>query len=147
MSSDQEHWHFDKVLSSDLDVGHAAIEELLNALTASGWEGSDLFRIQMAIEEAIVNAIEHGNQRDESKKVHTVFRVTPEKVLMEITDEGAGFDHRNVADPTTDELVDKPRGRGVMLIRELMTEVVYNEIGNQVTIIKLRSASVVEPSS
>lgn len=146
MSSDQEHWHFDKVLLSDLDVGHAAIEELLNALAASGWEGSDLFRIQMAIEEAIVNAIEHGNQRDESKKVHTVFRVTPEKVLMEITDEGAGFDHRNVADPTTDELVDKPRGRGVMLIRELMTEVVYNEIGNQVTIIKLRSAAVVEPS-
>ena len=146
MSSDQEHWHFDKVLLSDLDVGHAAIEELLNALAASGWEGSDLFRIQMAIEEAIVNAIEHGNQRDESKKVHTVFRVTPEKVLMEITDEGAGFDHRNVADPTTDELVDKPRGRGVMLIRELMTEVVYNELGNQVTIIKLRSAAVVEPS-
>jgi serine/threonine-protein kinase RsbW len=146
MSSDQEHWHFDKALSSDLDVGHAAIEELLNALTASGWEGSDLFRIQMAIEEAIVNAIEHGNKRDESKKVHTVFRVTPEKVLMEITDEGAGFDHRNVADPTTDELVDQPRGRGVMLIRELMTEVVYNEIGNQVTIIKLRSAAVVEPS-
>jgi serine/threonine-protein kinase RsbW len=140
MASVQEDWVYDKILPSDLDIGHAAIEELLQALNAAGWDGADLFRIQMAIEEAVVNAIEHGNQKDQSKKVHVVFRVNPEQVWMQVTDEGNGFDHRNVADPTVEELLDKPRGRGVMLIRELMSEAIYNECGNQLTIIKLRSA-------
>ena len=137
--SDQDHWKYDKSLASDLDLGHAAIEELMIALNAAKWEGSDLFRIQMAIEEAVVNAIEHGNKRDTSKCVRLVFEVTPEKVVLDVKDEGAGFDHRNVADPTDDELVDKPRGRGVMLMRELMSEAIYNEIGNGVVMIKFRS--------
>jgi len=144
MSSVQEHWFFDKSLFNDLDVGHAAIEQLMEALNLAGWQGSDLFRIQMAIEEAMVNAIEHGNKRDPDKKVRCIFEVTTEKVVMDITDQGCGFDHRNVADPTLDDRVDQPRGRGVMLIRELMSETHYNEIGNKITMIKFRSAPVVE---
>lgn len=144
MTTVHEDWSFDKFLPSDLDVGHAAIEELMTALGAAGWEGMDLFRIQMAIEEAVVNAIEHGNKRASDKKIRLVFDVTPEKAVMAISDEGAGFDHRNVADPTTEELVDKPRGRGVMLMRELMNEVNFNEIGNQVVMIKMRSPEVPE---
>ena len=144
MTSAKEHWSYDKILPSDLELGHAAIEELMTALGAAGWEGMDLFRIQMAIEEAVVNAIEHGNKRQIDKKVKLVFHVTVEKATMEISDEGAGFDHRNVADPTTEELLDKPRGRGVMLMRELMNEAFFNELGNQVTMIKLRSVDVPE---
>ncbi len=144
MTTVQEDWSFDKFLPSDLDVGHAAIEELMTALGSAGWEGMDLFRIQMAIEEAVVNAIEHGNKKALDKKIRLVFDVTPEKAVMTISDEGAGFDHRNVADPTTDDLVDKPRGRGVMLMRELMNEVHFNEVGNQVVMIKLRSPEVPE---
>jgi len=140
----QEHWSFDKSLPSDLERGRAAIEELMAALCAAGWEGMDLFRIQMALEEAVVNAIEHGNKRDENKKVHLFFEVTPEKAVMFIADEGAGFDHRNVADPTTEELIDKPRGRGVMLMRELMNEAVFNDRGNEVTMTKFRSVEVPE---
>ncbi|MEQ1828353.1 MAG: ATP-binding protein [Pirellula sp.] len=140
MASVQEDWSYDKVLPSDLEVGHSVIEELLQALNAAGWDGTDLFRIQMAIEEAVVNAIEHGNKREVAKKVHVILRVTPQEAWMQVTDEGCGFDHRNVADPTDDELLDKPRGRGVLLIRELMSESFYNECGNQVTMIKIRSA-------
>lgn len=144
MTAVQMHWSYDKFLPSDLEVGHAAIEELMTALGAAGWEGMDLFRIQMAIEEAVVNAIEHGNKKAPDKKVRLVFDVTPEKAVMTISDEGAGFDHRNVADPTTEELVDKPRGRGVMLMRELMDEVKFNEVGNSVTMVKMRSPEVPE---
>ena len=139
-----QHWQFDQHLASDLDVGHAAIEDLMNALNLCGWEGADLFRIQMAVEEAVVNAIEHGNKRDPNKRVHIVFQVTPDKVTMMIEDQGEGFDHRNVADPTVDELVDQARGRGVMLMRELMNEALYNESGNQVTMIKIRSKADLE---
>ena len=144
MTTVQEHWSFDKTLPSELDVGHAAIEELMVALGAAGWVGMDVFRIQMAIEEAVVNAIEHGNKRDPSKKVRLVFQVTPDKATMIVIDQGPGFDHRNLADPTTEELLDKPRGRGVMLMRELMNEAYFNETGNQVTMIKMRSTEVPE---
>ena len=140
----QEHWSFDKSLPSDLELGRAAIEELMAALCAAGWVGMDLFRIQMALEEAVVNAIEHGNKRDPNKRVRLFFEVTPKKLLMLISDEGVGFDHRNVADPTTEELIDKPRGRGVMLMRELMNEVVFNDVGNEVTMTKFRSVEVPE---
>ena len=145
MTSVQEHWSFDKTLPSELDVGHAAIEELMIALGAAGWIGMDVFRIQMAIEEAVVNAIEHGNKREPTKKVRLVFEVTPDKAIMIVMDQGPGFDHRNLADPTTEELLDKPRGRGVMLMRELMNEANFNEIGNQVTMIKMRSPEEADP--
>lgn len=144
MTSVQEHWSFDKTLPSELAVGHAAIEELMVALGAAGWIGMDVFRINMAIEEAVVNAIEHGNKREPSKKVRLVFQVTPDKATMIVIDQGPGFDHRNLADPTTEELLDKPRGRGVMLMRELMNEAIFNDIGNQVTMIKMRSPEVPE---
>ncbi len=140
----QDQWLYDQILPSDLDVGHAAIEELMGGLGATGWEGMDVFRIQMAIEEAVVNAIEHGNKRDLEKKVHLIFHVTPAKANLTIIDQGAGFDHRNVADPTTEELVDQPRGRGVMLMRELMDEANFNDVGNAVTLVKLRSVEIPE---
>jgi serine/threonine-protein kinase RsbW len=137
-------WTFDKTIPSDLDVAHGAIEELMRALEAAGWPGGDMFRIQMAIEEAVVNAIEHGNKRDVSKTVHVLFHVDAERATMQISDQGTGFDHRNVADPTEEERLDKPRGRGVMLMRELMTEANFNESGNSVTMIKVRSQEVPE---
>lgn len=132
-------WKIDKWIESDLDAGHASIDELMSAVEAAGWQGRDVFHIQMAIEEAVVNAIEHGNKKDPAKQVHLEFRVDADIVEMKVTDQGAGFDHRNVADPTDDERVDQPRGRGVMLIRELMSEAEYNDCGNSVWMRKRHS--------
>lgn len=111
----------------------------MNALESAGWEGRDVFHIQMAIEEAVVNAIEHGNKRDASKYVHIIYLVDAESAEMTITDQGDGFDHQNVADPTEEERLDQPRGRGVLLIRELMTQAQYNQKGNSVWMRKERS--------
>jgi len=139
MNSRPPMWKCDKTIPSDLDAGHASIEELMNALESAGWEGRDVFHIQMAIEEAVVNAIEHGNKRDASKEVHILFVVNSDFAEMTVSDQGAGFDHQNVADPTEEERLDQPRGRGVLLIRELMTESQYNEKGNTVWMRKDRS--------
>lgn len=132
-------WKCDKTIQSDLDAGHASIEELMNALESAGWQGRDVFHIQMAIEEAVVNAIEHGNKRDATKQVHIVFVVDAQSAEMTITDQGDGFDHQNVADPTEEERLDQPRGRGVLLIRELMTQAQYNQKGNSLWMRKDRS--------
>lgn len=140
MPSIDETWFLDKWIPSDLGVAHEIIEELMQAMEKSGWPGGDMFHVQMALEEAIVNAIEHGNQRIVDKKVRVEFEVSSLQARMRITDEGLGFDHRNLADPTSEERLDKPRGRGVLLIRELMSHSEYNEPGNQVTLIKNRSS-------
>jgi serine/threonine-protein kinase RsbW len=132
-------WLVDKSIPSDLELAHGLIEDLIQAMEKENWPGGDMFHVQMAMEEAVVNAIEHGNKREVDKTVHLVLQVEKEEVRIRITDQGSGFDHRNVADPTEEERIDKPRGRGVLLIRELMTEAHYNDIGNQVLMIKHRS--------
>lgn len=139
-------WKCDKTIPSELDAGHASIEELMSALESAGWEGRDVFHIQMAIEEAVVNAIEHGNKKDASKQVHVLYVVSSDWVEMTVTDQGAGFDHQNVADPTEEERLDQPRGRGVLLIRELMTQAQYNDKGNSVWMRKDRSKDESEGS-
>ncbi|MFO0921113.1 MAG: ATP-binding protein [Pirellulales bacterium] len=143
MSSSQTEWSWrlDKYIPSSTDDGHAVIEELVHALEQSGWEGRDFFHVHMATEEAVVNAIEHGNKRDPNKTVHIDFRVSPLEVHLAITDQGEGFDPESLPDPTDEELLEKPRGRGVMLIRELMTEALYNSKGNSVVMKKVRSAA------
>jgi serine/threonine-protein kinase RsbW len=146
MMNSRPPWKCDKTIPSDLDAGHASIEELISALETAGWEGRDVFHIQMAIEEAVVNAIEHGNKRDASKEVHVVFVVDADSAEMTVTDQGDGFDHQNVADPTEEERLDQPRGRGVLLIRELMSQAQYNEKGNSVWMRKVRSKDDSESS-
>ncbi len=148
MSSSQTDWSWrlEKSIPSSSEEGHAAIEELVHALENAGWEGRDFFHIHMATEEAVVNAIEHGNKRSPDKMVHLDFRVSDDLVRLVITDQGAGFNPESLPDPTDDDLLEKPRGRGVMLIRELMTEAHYNRVGNSVEMIKRRSPPAPEES-
>lgn len=132
-------WSLHEKIPSSLDVGHATIERLIAALEANNWEGRDLFLIQLAIEEAMVNAITHGNKQSDDKVVEVEFRVTPETTFMRIKDQGAGFDPEAIPDPREDDHLECTNGRGVMLIREFMSEVRYNDRGNEVTMIKHRS--------
>jgi serine/threonine-protein kinase RsbW len=147
MTSVDSSWTLDKILPSELDAGHAVIDQLMAALETAGWMGRDLFHVQMAIEEAVVNAIEHGNKRDASKQVHVIFHVFQDRAELSITDQGNGFDHHNIADPTEEERLEQPRGRGVMLIRELMSEAKYNEKGNSLWMLKRRSPDESEDGS
>jgi serine/threonine-protein kinase RsbW len=139
MSEPQWNWVLEECIPSSLDAGHRTIDQLLNALTTWGWDGRDFFHVQMAIEEAMVNAIKHGNKEAADKTVAVQFRIGPSLVWMQLTDQGEGFDPNSLPDPTDEEHLDQPHGRGVMLIRELMTTVSYNERGNQVTMHKVRS--------
>jgi serine/threonine-protein kinase RsbW len=131
-------WSVDKRFPSDLEIAHDLIEQTIKAMEERNWAGGEMFHVQMAMEEAVVNAIEHGNKRDSQKFVHVVIHVDIDRVSIDIRDEGPGFDHRNVADPTQEDRIDQPRGRGVMLIRELMTESSYNECGNHLVMTKRR---------
>jgi serine/threonine-protein kinase RsbW len=94
--------------------------------------------IRLALEEALVNAIKHGNQMDRAKKVHISYHVRVERFEIVIADEGPGFDPNEVPDPTAPENLERCCGRGLMLMRHYMTEVCYNHRGNTVRMAKCR---------
>jgi serine/threonine-protein kinase RsbW len=131
-------WQKQMDLPSERGVTRLVTDDLLEQLGAHGWPPSDIFAIHLAAEEALVNAIVHGNQLDPAKRVHVACEVSPERAWLEITDEGPGFDPASVPDCTLEERLDVPSGRGVMLMRSFMTRIEYNAKGNSVVLEKLR---------
>ena len=131
-------WSLSKQIPSSKDAAHAAIENLLAALTDRGWDGRDFFHVQMAVEEAMINAVTHGNREAADKVVELDFKVSSQAVEVRIADQGEGFCPEALADPRDDEHLQQTNGRGVMLMRAMMNEVHFNARGNEVFMLKLR---------
>jgi serine/threonine-protein kinase RsbW len=130
---------FEVSIPSDAGAGHAVQERILGLIESVPFDDRDVFGIRLALEEAIVNAIKHGNGMDPDKTVRISCRVTQESVRVEVEDEGEGFVIEEVPDPTADENLERPCGRGIMLMRAFMTEISFNSRGNRVTLVKNRT--------
>ena len=111
-------------------------DALLEELQRKDYSEVTVFAVRLAVEEALNNAIRHGNAMDPGKTAELVYEVTDEHVDIRISDEGPGFDFEEVPDPTLDENLDKPTGRGLMLIRAYMDTVEFNEKGNELHMVK-----------
>ena len=133
-----EGWHKITDLPSERGASRLIMEELLDHLGIHGWSPSDIFAIHLAAEEAIVNALVHGNKLDPSKKVHVDCFVSPDTVRIQVIDEGQGLNPATVPDCTLDERLEVPSGRGVMLMRTFMTRIEYSAAGNSVLLEKIR---------
>jgi len=114
-------------------------QEVLGQLQQRHWVDHDIFSIHLALEEALVNAIKHGNGLDLAKRVRVRCRMSDDLVQIEIADEGKGFDPARIPDPTDLHHRECPSGRGVMLMRSFMDLVEYNERGNCVLLEKRRT--------
>lgn len=132
-------WSLQERIPSSLAIAHLRLEKLLGALRESGWDGRDYFHVQMASEEALVNAVTHGNKESLDKFVEIDFRVAVDRVRLRIKDEGLGFNPANIPDPTSDERREVVHGRGVWLIRQMMSEVTYLGCGNELVMIRYRN--------
>jgi serine/threonine-protein kinase RsbW len=124
-------------IPSDPEAARSFQEELEKQLRNSSCQEHDLFSIRLALEEALVNAIKHGNQCDRNKKVEITYSLLPDRFEITITDQGSGFDPADVPDPTAFENLERPCGRGLMLIKHYMTEVSYVGRGNTVSMAKV----------
>jgi serine/threonine-protein kinase RsbW len=135
------HWNWlhEYRLPSDTSATPSVIEDLLAHLRDHCWNEHDLFGVHLALEEALVNAIKHGNAEDAGKQVQVHCRINGQIVQIEVADEGPGFNPAAVPDPTTADHLDMPHGRGIMLMRSFMSRVQYNEQGNRVLMEKQRS--------
>lgn len=137
-------WTSLHTIPSDAAVGSELVHKLLAEMLERDWPSVELFHVQLAYEEAIVNAIVHGNGGAADKTVEVQMTCDRDSVWIQITDQGAGFDPAAVPDPTQGELLEAPGGRGVLLITEVMSEVTYNERGNQITLKKIRNTQTTE---
>ena len=85
--------------------------------------------ILIALTEAVNNAIHHGNGLDPSKTVTLGYEVHPDRIVFVVKDQGAGFDHEHLPDPTDPQNLEKPHGRGVFLMRALAERVEFDDNG------------------
>jgi serine/threonine-protein kinase RsbW len=127
----------DVVLPSDPDEARRFQDHIEQLLQAGHAAPHDIFSIKLALEEALINAIKHGNQMDRSKCVRVSYRVLPDRFEVHVTDEGTGFDPADVPDPTAVENLERPCGRGLMLMRHYMSEVAFSGRGNCVVMSKV----------
>ena len=123
-------------INSDLAATRQVEQHLLTQLRAHNYPEDFLFAIRLALEEALSNAIKHGNGLDPAKTVTVRFAITSQEVQLIVTDQGRGFAPSDVPDPTTDDHLEEPNGRGIMLMRAYMDEVTYNTAGNEVRMVK-----------
>lgn len=138
MADELTTWTFERTIQSDLASGHQVLEDLLGRLQAEDWDSRQMFGIRLALEEAVVNAIKHGNCLDCNKQVHVICHSTPEKIWFKISDQGQGFNPEHVPDCTDDDHIECASGRGIMLMRNFMNRVEYNQKGNVVELEKQR---------
>src|SRR5262245_15778958 len=124
-------------IASDLAEARRVQAEIEQALHGGRFTDHDIFAIRLAVEEALVNAIKHGNQTDRDKNVRVVYHISPDRFEVEIADEGPGFDPGDVPDPTAPENIERPCGRGLLLMRHYMTEVAYLDRGRAVRMSKV----------
>lgn len=127
------------VIPSDLKQARAVAEEVLAKAQRLGYSEQSIFALKLAMEEALINAIKHGNSNDPSKSVRVVYCIDAARASIRVRDEGPGFQPEQVPDPTAAENLERPSGRGIMLMRAFMDEVEFNEVGNEVHMIKLNN--------
>jgi serine/threonine-protein kinase RsbW len=126
---------------SDLQVVEKTVAYLVNRCREHQFAESRLsLNFRVGITEALANAILYGNRKDSGKRVQVAVALTTTAVVVEVTDEGNGFDPHSIPDPTLPENLHRTGGRGVFLIRQLMDEVEYGERGNSVRLVLYRHA-------
>lgn len=162
----QGHLHFR--LGNDADFIPAFINYVQNLLCSVGLcDESNVIRVCIALEEALRNALFHGNleltseQRDgdtaiyqqlinerlqsapySQRQLHVSISVNRESGTFVVRDEGPGFDPKSLPDPTDPENIERVSGRGLLLMKTFMDEVSYNAYGNEVTMVKRAAAAV-----
>jgi serine/threonine-protein kinase RsbW len=111
------------VLPSHIEAVADAAAALGNFVRGCGVSEESAFGIEMAVREAVTNAMVHGNQEDEAKSVEVIFNCHENELEVEIRDQGKGFDPAEVPDPTNAENLLKTSGRGIFLMKTFMDEI------------------------
>jgi serine/threonine-protein kinase RsbW len=128
------------VFPSAISLMHSILDYLMKRVEKVGVINPESSNLFIALDEAFVNAVKHGNKYDANKTIKISAEVSTKEARFTIEDEGEGFDVSQIPDPTNPENLFKTSGRGVLFIHNIMDEVTYNERGNRLTMIKKSEA-------
>ena len=131
-------------MPSDVKYLDGVLDYLSERMIKMGIVGAEESEVLIALDEAIVNAIKHGNKCNPRKAVQIVAELSAWGARFTIKDQGPGFARDKVPDPTDPARLLEPSGRGLLLINHIMDEVCYNKCGNQIQMFK-RSGFAPEP--
>jgi serine/threonine-protein kinase RsbW len=134
-------------LPSDLALMNGVLEYLQERVAKLGLIRPERSNLFVALDEAFVNAVKHGNKNDLTKLVKITAELSPKEASFTVEDEGEGFDIREIPNPCDPENLFRTSGRGVLLIYNIMDEVEYNAQGNRVKMVKRPEAQLVDPNT
>jgi serine/threonine-protein kinase RsbW len=125
-------------LDSTLETVNNAEETASRMASEAGFDEEEIMKISMAVREAAVNAVLHGNAYDPNKKVTLAFERTPDDLVIVIRDQGKGLDESKIPDPLAPNNLMKTSGRGIFLIRSFMdvVEIHPSQTGTELKMIK-----------
>jgi serine/threonine-protein kinase RsbW len=123
-------------IPSAISLMHSILDYLVKRVEKVGVVNTENSNLFIALDEAFVNAVKHGNKFDAEKNVRITAEISPKEARFTVEDEGEGFDVNAIPDPLDPENLFKTSGRGVLLIHNIMDEVRYNKRGNRLEMIK-----------
>jgi Anti-sigma regulatory factor (Ser/Thr protein kinase) len=124
------------IFPSAISLMHSILDYLMKRVEKVGVVNPENSNLFIALDEAFVNAVKHGNKFDANKLVKVTAEVSTVEARFTVEDEGEGFDVSSIPDPRNPENLFKTSGRGVLFIHNIMDEVTYNERGNRLTMVK-----------
>jgi len=133
-------WKLNVSISSEPEQGSELVGTIREKLVELQWPDNDIFKIHLALEEVVMNAIKHGNKLDPQKNISVVCTIEPELFTADIADQGEGFVRQDVPDPTREENLYRESGRGLTIVENFMTSVEYIGCGNLVKMRKKKSS-------
>jgi serine/threonine-protein kinase RsbW len=141
VNPDNEATFTECVVKSDLRETCVPKQAIITELERCRYSEDAVFAVQLALEEALANAVKHGNRNDAAKSITVRYAVNEEKAVVVVRDEGGGFLPDDVPDCTSPDRLPLPNGRGIMLIRAYMDEVCYRDRGREVYFVKRRASA------
>ena len=130
-----QEWH-EIIIPSTPQGRQEAEVEIMMRVGELGFSEEARFSIKLATEEAVTNALKHGNHFDKNKRVVIRYYCDQKNFTLSVKDEGEGFDPDKVPDPTAPENLRLPYGRGIMLMSAYMDRIEFSPKGNEVTMVK-----------
>ena len=122
--------------ASNFDEAREVQRQILELVENQHYNENAQFALKLALEEALINAVKHGNGLDPKKRVRGKAVVTADRCEVVVQDEGPGFTRVAVPDPTLEENLEKTSGRGVLLIEAYMDEVEWTDKGRRIRMVK-----------
>lgn len=127
-------------IPSNTTDGLCVQEKLVSLMETFSYSMRDIFAMRLSLEEGITNAIRHGNKLSPDKQVTVLCQIDLDRMRVVVIDEGEGFEPEDVPDPTLEEFIERPCGRGLMLMRAYLNICEYSDGGRCLTMERERNS-------